>query len=292
VVSLPLGVSYDLSFLGANGLRRRVKLSGNGPRGLAVAGGKVIAAMYYSDALAVADLGKASPAATIALGPAPQWTEARRGDMLFHDATYCFQHWQSCASCHPDARADALNWDLMNDGYGNPKNTKSMLHSHRTAPAMSESVRETAEMAVRAGFRGILFMECKEQDATAVDTYLKSLSPTPSPHLVNGELSAAAKHGKELFESKRIGCAECHPAPLFTDMKSHNVGTRASFDQTSSFDTPTLIETWRTAPYLHDGSYRTMLELLGKGKHGRHGEAAENITEQELADLVEYVLSL
>jgi len=167
-----------------------------------------------------------------------------------------------------------------------------MLLSHRTPPAMSESVRESAEMAVRAGFRSILFLECKEQDAAAVDAYLKTLSPVPSPRLVNGELNAAAKHGKELFESKRVGCAECHPSPLFTDMKAHNVGTRATFDQTSTFDSPTLIETWRTAPYLHDGSYRTMSELLGKGKHGRHAGTAEDLSEPELADLVEYVLSL
>ena len=45
-----------------------------------------------------------------------------RGNMYFHDATLGFQGWQSCASCHPnDARADGLNWDLLNDGLGNPK---------------------------------------------------------------------------------------------------------------------------------------------------------------------------
>ena len=55
-------------------------------------------------------------AAQIALGPPPRLTPERRGEMLFHDATICFQHWQACASCHPDARVDGLNWDLLNDG--------------------------------------------------------------------------------------------------------------------------------------------------------------------------------
>ena len=45
------------------------------------------------------------------LGPPPALTQQRRGQMLFDDATICYQSWQSCASCHPDARADALNWD-------------------------------------------------------------------------------------------------------------------------------------------------------------------------------------
>ena len=61
--------------------------------------------------------------------------------MLFNDAEICFQHWQSCASCHPDARVDGLNWDLMNDGLGNPKNTRSMLLVHQGGPAMSLGVR-------------------------------------------------------------------------------------------------------------------------------------------------------
>jgi YVTN family beta-propeller protein len=296
VLSLPLESTNDLSFL--VGLRRRVALSGNGPRGLAIAGDKALIAMYYSDNLAVVNLaqnGQNAPVAvakTIPLGPAPQMTEVRRGEKLFHDATACFQHWQSCTTCHPDARSDALNWDLMNDGHGNPKNSKSMLFSHRTPPAMSESVRESAEMAVRAGFRGILFMACPEDDVKAVDAYLKSLQPVPSPHLVQGALSPSAQRGKALFFSKRIGCSECHPEPLFTNLKPHNVGSRASFDQTSSFDTPTLIEAWRTAPYLHDGSCPTIEDLIGKRKHGKEIGEVESLSPQEIADLVEYVLSL
>jgi YVTN family beta-propeller protein len=293
VVSMPLEPANDLGFL--HGLRRRIPLPGNGPRGLAIVDGKVYAAMHFSDALAVVDLSKPSssaPATTIPLGPPPRMTEARRGDMLFHDATLCFEHWQSCGTCHPDARSDALNWDLMNDGYGNPKNTKSMLLAHRTPPAMSESVRESAEAAVRAGFQSILFRQAAEGDARAVDAYLKSLEAVPSPHLANGVLSPAARRGKDLFFSRRVGCAECHPAPLFTDLKPHNVGTRRACDQTADFDTPTLVEAWRTAPYLHDGSCRTIEEVIHQGNHGKAGRVAAELNAQETADLAGYVRSL
>ena len=44
----------DLAFL--VGLRRRIKLDGNGPRGLAVVGSTVYVAEYFSDTLGVVDL--------------------------------------------------------------------------------------------------------------------------------------------------------------------------------------------------------------------------------------------
>ena len=52
----------------------------------------------------------------------------------------------SCASCHPDARTDGLNWDLGNDGYGTLRQTKSHLFSHITPPSI---VREGPFQAIR-----------------------------------------------------------------------------------------------------------------------------------------------
>ena len=227
---------------------------------------------------------------SIPLGPEPQLTIERRGELLFHDATICSQHWQSCASCHPDARTDGLVWDLMNDDQGNPKNTKSMLFSHVTPPSMAAGVRETAEVAVRSGIEHILFSYRPEDEAKAIDAYLMSLKPVPSPHLVDGRLSSAAERGKETFE--RLSCDRCHPEPLYTDMKMHNVGTTGYYDYRDRFDTPTLVEVWRTAPYLHDGRYATLLELFVEGKHGLKGKRGSKLNEREIEDLVEFVKSL
>ncbi len=90
------------------GLRRRVRLkeSGSGPRGLAIGGSTAYIAQYFSDALATVDLSTGT-VGQIALGPRPEPSIARRGQMLFHNANLCFQHWQSCASCHPDVLATA-----------------------------------------------------------------------------------------------------------------------------------------------------------------------------------------
>ena len=230
------------------------------------------------------------------LGPQPVWNTLRRGEMLFHDATPCFEHWQSCVTCHPDARSDTLNWDLLNDGQGNPKNSKSMFLSHETPPSMATGVRKDAELAVRKGFESILFIKIPEVDACDVDAYLKALPPVPSPKLVyaadgSTSLSTSAKRGKRLFEGA-AGCAPCHPAPLFTDMRMHDVGTQSVGDYEPLYDTPTLIEVWRTAPYLHDGRYATLKELIVDGKHVNTKGQLDKLSETEIDDLIEYVLSL
>jgi cytochrome c peroxidase len=226
------------------------------------------------------------------LGPKPQLDLRRRGQLLFNDATICHQHWQSCASCHPDGRTDGMNWDLMNDGIGNFKSTKSMILAYKTPPMMAEGVRPTAEEAVRAGMTHILFASRPEEEAAAVDEYLKSLQPVPSPYLVDGRLSAAAERGGTLFESNRVGCHKCHPAPLYTDLKMHDVGTKGKYEMADRYDTPTLIEVWRTAPYLHDGRYLTIKELIAEGKHGKSRGRVEELSEQQIDDLAEFVLSL
>lgn len=202
------------------------------------------------------------------------------------------EHWQSCITCHPDGRVDGLNWDLVNDGIGNPKSSKSLLLSHETPPSMITGVRADAETAVRAGVIHILFGKLPEEDYCAMDDYLKSLRPTPSPHLVNGRLSESAKRGKILFESPRTNCSACHPAPYFTDLSPHRTGSHGDNETFTKFDTPTLIEVWRTAPYMNNGHWLTIRELLTEGKHGNKEGLLDRLTDRELDDLIEYVLSL
>jgi len=298
-------VPNDLAFL--RGRRRRVRLydsepwrlperepTVNGPRGLAVVGSKAYVAAYFTDNLPIVDLKskKDKAGSSIALGPKPKMSAQRRGEMLFNDATLCHQHWQSCASCHPDSRIDALNWDLMNDGLGNPKNARSMLLAHKTPPSMSVGDIANAEEAVRYKISHQLFTVPYQEEDAAIDTFLESLQPVPSPHLARGKLSPAAQRGKKLFFDVKINCAKCHPEPLYTDLEKHDVGSRGKYDRNDEFDTPTLIECWRTAPYLHDGHYVTVKELLTDGKHGSPNGELDDLSPQQIDDLVEFVLSL
>ena len=58
----------------------------------------------------------------------------------------------------------------------------------------------------------------------------------------------------------------------------HDVNTRGQYDRRDTWDTPTLIECWRTGPYLHDGRYTTMKEVFSQGNHG---EASDKLTDVE-----------
>lgn len=277
-----MALNYDLHFL--YGIRERIALKGNGPRNFIVWDQEVIVPMFFSDDLNRYDL-NTKQLSEVALNPGRQETMAQKGERIFNDAAFCFQNWQSCNGCHPgDARTDGMNWDLMNDGVGNSKNCKSLLLSLETPPCMISGIRANAHVANRAGFKYIQFMELKEEDAACVDAYVASLKPVPSPYLVDGELSEKAKKGRKVFE--RLKCDACHSGPYYTDMKMHRIGEDIEFEQ--GWDTPTLIEVWRTAPYLFDGRAATMEEVFGVYKHG----VDKKLSKTDLDALVEYVNSL
>jgi cytochrome c peroxidase len=77
--------------------------------------------------------------------------------------------------------------------------------------------------------------------------------------------------------------------------KVHDVGTGhedPSEKMGALYDTPTLIGVYRTAPYLHHGKAKTLMDVLttsnADDKHGKTSHLAKT----ELGDLVEFLKSL
>ena len=69
------------------------------------------------------------------------------------------------------------------------------------------------------------------------------------------------------------------------------VDTAIGLDKGKKFDTPTLVEIWRMAPYLYDGRATTIEEVLTKfNPDDKHG-VTSNLTEKEIKDLAQFVLS-
>lgn len=285
----------DLSALRIADLITTTSVPGDGPRGIALSpdGTRLAVAVYFNGAVQIISTTADVLQKSISLGPSRTPDEARIGERMFHDATLSYQHWLSCATCHPDARTDGLNWDLLNDGIGNPKNTRSLLQVNKRAPLMSEGERASMPIAASAGFRFIEFHEPQPGEVHAVTTYFKSLKPLLSPYRdANGRLTASALRGKLLFESARTDCSRCHHGEIFTDQRMYDVGTRGEVDTTARFLTPTLIEVWRTAPYLHDGRAITIEEMMTRFNAGdKHGKTS-HLKAGEIKDLAEYVRSL
>jgi len=266
---------------GASGLRAAAA----SPDGSALA----LAAAFDGTVL-LADPATGSVRSHIPLEPGPPApsTEAQAGERLFFDASLCFQGWMSCATCHHEARSDGLNWDLLNDGLGSPKNTKSMLHVHLSPPMTWTGVREGYEESIAKGFFFLLHQPAKKE-ISAVAAYLRSLAPDPSPHLVRGaggksSPSPAALRGKSIFLEAQ--CAGCHSGENLTNLRSYDVGTGGTLD------TPGLAELWRTGPYLHNGSASTVEDVLEQAaRTGKHG-GVPSLTPGQRQDLAAYLLSL
>jgi cytochrome c peroxidase len=180
-------------------------------------------------------------------------------------------------------------------GRNHAKNTPSLLLASQTMPGviMTNGVQRlaaTPEAAVRMAIKTLLFTNLPEEIAVDMDQYLKSLKPVPSPYLSHGRLSEAAKRGETIFS--KTGCANCHSSSLFTDLRWHDVGTRVRFDKSALFLTPSLVEVWRTAPYLHNGSAVTVRDVLTTFNHqGAHGDVSQ-LSRRQMDDLCAYVLSL
>lgn len=88
-------------------------------------------------------------------------------------------------------------------------------------------------------------------------------------------LSEQAQKGMKLFFGK-ANCSGCHSGPNFSDAAFHNLGvgmekpepdlgrfgvTKQLGDK-GAFKTPTLRDIARTAPYMHDGSHKTLEEVI------------------------------
>lgn len=123
-------------------------------------------------------------------------------------------------------------------------------------------------------------------------------------------LSPAAQRGMKVFFNK-ANCSACHAGSNFTDGGFHNIGVGIKADKPdlgrfletkldcdrSSFKTPTLREIARTAPYMHDGSLKTLedvVEFYSKGGNENPQLDEEifslkKLTVQDKADLIKFL---
>ena len=123
-------------------------------------------------------------------------------------------------------------------------------------------------------------------------------------------MSESAVRGRGLFFSERVNCAACHVGANLTDEKYHNLGVAADKEDPDvgrfavtndpkdwgAFKTPTVRNVALSAPYMHDGSQKTLLEVVDHyDKGGTPNKNLSdkikklNLTAQDKQDLVEFM---
>lgn len=140
---------------------------------------------------------------------------------------------------------------------------------------------------------------------------------------IRGEapLSAEASRGFQLFTTERGDCFHCHPADLnsllFTDHSFRNIGLDPELNDQNDdrflvtgnpsdwgkFKVPTLRNVEMTAPYMHDGRFSTLEEVVGHYNSGgfqtsttdpllRPRGVGLGLTPEELSDIVAFLKTL
>ncbi len=273
----------------------RVELGGR-PMGLAVArDGRVFVANYLLNSVQVVDLAKRAVARTIDLGGPREPSLARRGEAVFYDARHSLDQWYSCHSCHYEGGGNSVTMDTRNDGSDRTFKTVLPLYNvTRTGPwtwhGWQTDLRAAVNKSITDTMQG---PRPSEEDVTALIAYLETLKAPPSPHRgPGGELSAAALRGQTVFRSEKVGCANCHSGPLFTDGQIHDVGLGSPKDVYKGFNTPSLLAVHNKVRYLHNGRAKSLEEVLTEYHNPAKVTGLGELSADERKDLIEYLKSL
>ena len=278
---------------------------GHNPRGLTLTrdGRKLFVANRLEDTISVIDTRTDRVASTIKLEGPKTVSPMRRGEQTFYTARQSFQAQIGCANCHIDSTFDGLTWDLEPDGFGRDIVDNKMLEGVKgTEPykwngGNPNIPTECGPRTEKYFWRSENYDDLKLADLTL---YIRNIPTRPNRWKLPGyELTPAQERGRALFvrDADKFGkpipesnrCVYCHSGPKGTNQKLVDVGTRKPTDNGNLLKSAPLTEIAQTAPYLHDGSARTLEEIWTiynpEDKHGR----TNDLTKDELNDLIEYL---
>ncbi|MFI5289524.1 MAG: hypothetical protein ACHQ17_07735 [Polyangia bacterium] len=252
----------------------------------------------------------------------PMPAELRLGQRLFYSANSAAfpitrNFWVACSTCHLEGGTDAVTWRFFvgprdtPSNAGGPINTGFLLRQ-----ALRSSVTQY-DTTIDLEQGGTFHRTDPSQQPwlQAIADFVNYAIPFPQDpyRSKDGTLTASQSHGQQLFA---LHCATCHPGAYFTDSGAgnpsldpngpillHDIGTcvksgpfndQAAADEMGAsklhtacdFDTPTLRGIFDTAPYFHDGSAATLLDVLNRLP------AAAGLSMQDKEDLVAYLQTL
>lgn len=211
----------------------------------------------------------------------------------------------------------ALAWD------GRVPGLEAMAFVPITGPAAMGRKEEDLIAALRAirGYR-TAFAKAYPDGAIsrphiedALATFQRTIvsGEAPFDRWVKGDenaISASAKRGFDLFNGK-AQCAECHTGWNFTEGAFYDIGEAPESDigrgrifpnspkLQHAFKVPTLRDVTRRAPYMHDGSVKTLAEVIDLYDRGGIDRPSRSelikplhLTAKEKSDLIAFLETL
>ena len=267
---------------------------------------------YVNNTLAgtvsVIDASRFSVTETIKVTTMPMPPALLNGKRLFYSSdkpSLAHAQWIACNSCHFEGEHDGRTWLF---GFAGPRNTTDLHGMVATYPLRwSAEWDESAdgEVAVRKEQFGSGLIDGemyptlgdpnqgRSYDLDCLASYIDSLQPSHS-RASPGLDPQRVERGRQLFFSSTTECSSCHPQPYYTDFQRHDVGTANGAGERlgTAVDTPSLRGLALSAPYLHDGSATTLMEVLTTANGAdRHG-VTSGLTAGELTDLEAFLLSV
>ena len=129
-------------------------------------------------------------------------------------------------------------------------------------------------------------------------------------------LTPSELRGKEIFTTEKGDCFHCHSYPLFTSNDFHNNGldpelemdngrfnVTGDINDKGKFKSPSLRNIELTAPYMHDGRFQTLEEVIEHYNFGGHNSTTVDplmkkvgiglgLSQQNKVDLINFLKTL
>ncbi|MBU6402120.1 MAG: hypothetical protein KGS61_17515, partial [Verrucomicrobia bacterium] len=258
-----------------------------------------------ADSILLVDTTSLRPLGRIHLGDGGGDDPIRRGERVFTQAAFTFQHQFSCRSCHPDGHVDGLSYDFDTSGLGdNFLDNRSLQGVAGTAPFKWNGKNSSLQVQCGPRFARVLMRTDPIPPAALKDltAFIESLPPARGARRADQPLTPAQTRGRQIFfatttpDGRPIArarqCATCHRPPLYTNRLLSDVGTKGPRDPSGLFDTPHLLGIAASAPYLHDGRARTLEEIWTLYQTNDLHGVTSYMNKHQLNDLVEFLKTL
>ncbi len=218
---------------------------------------------------------------------------AALGRKLYYDSILS-RSGLSCSSCH--LQSESFSKESVNSlPHVNAAWQKYFLWNGKISGTLEDAMRFEVEeffntdlaklnanAAYRRDFKNIFGTEQirTEHVAKALAQFFRTMVSANSrfdqfvQHKIN--LTASELNGFDIFMTEKGDCFHCHSAGLFTDGVFHNIGLDTVFSASNegrygytgmdydkgAFKTPSLRNVALTPPYMHDGRFKTLEEVV------------------------------